>query len=264
MPKKFLHYDGTETILKVKHFQYDKSNFEVQQLKRDFVTLFLSVSNGCKMGCKMCFLTYKQNDQYKMLTPEEIIKNNSEICNNLKYNHIKISFMGMGEGVLIYRDLQSIANKVAGNKLYGVEVGTMLPFISTDLEKHLNSLYNGRLFFSLHSADQETRDKLIKSKVSLSEAKSFLQNISIKKVCHYTLIKDVNDSNGDIFEASEFCKQTGSQLRLLEFNKQNKYNKFKSCDRLNEIVELLEELGTDYKLCYSTGKKIKAACGMFF
>lgn len=260
MPKKFIHSDGTETILKVKHYRYNENTLEREEVKRDFVTLFLSSSKGCKIGCKLCFLTYHQND-YKVLTPNNIIDNNKDICDKLKYDNIKISFMGMGEGVFLHNELNYIASKIAKDKLYGVDIGTMLPFVSDGLKNSLNTLKNGRLFFSLHSAIQENRDKLIRSNVNLSTAESFLQDISIKKVCHYTPVKDINDSDNEIRKAISFCENVNAQLRILEFNKIGLLEKTERKDR---IIEILKNECSNYKLCYSSGKRMRAACGMFF
>lgn len=263
MPKKFTHSDGTETILKVKHYKYNEITLEKEEIKREFATLFLSVSNFCNMGCKMCFLTHfpisKCNQ--KPLSPQDIIQNNISICSNLKYPKIKISFMGMGEGIFLHKNLQDIATDLVGDKLFGVEVGTMLPFVSRDLKESLNGLKNGRLFYSLHSATQENRDKLITSKVSLKQAEEFLKDIVIKKVCHYTLIRDINDSDEEIRKAIKFCENTNAQLRILEFNK---IGDLDITLRKKEVCNLLKNECSDYKLCYSSGKKIRAACGMFF
>jgi adenine C2-methylase RlmN of 23S rRNA A2503 and tRNA A37 len=261
MPKKFKHEDGTETILKVKHYKYDEITLKRKEVKKDFVTLFVSVSNGCKIGCKLCFLTYSSNSNYKLLTPENIINNNKNICSNINYNNIKVSFMGMGEGVFLHKELQSIADSIADDKLCAVDIGTMLPFISKDLKDSLNNLKNGRIFFSLHSAVQNSRDKLITSKVSLEQAKEFLGDLNIKKVCHYTLVKGVNDSDEEIRSAIKYCSDINAQLRILEFNK---IGNLEPTDRKNRVVELLRNESQNYKLCYSSGKSIKAACGMFF
>ncbi len=262
MPKKFIHKDGSETILKVKHYEYDET-FKRKEIKKDFVTLFLSVSKGCNFGCKLCSLTYK-NHNYIMLSSKEIIDNNKFICENSKYDKVKISFMGMGEGILLHNELQNIAVGITGYKFYGVDVGTMLPFVSYDLENSLNNLYNGRIFYSLHSAIQNTRNELINSQVSVNQAKEFLQNLKIRKVCHYTLIDDLNDSNEEIMKAISFCKDTNSQLRILEFNKPIKSPIiFQPSNRKNEVYKLIKDNYDNFKFCYSSGKNMKAACGMF-
>jgi adenine C2-methylase RlmN of 23S rRNA A2503 and tRNA A37 len=262
MPTKFKHEDGTETILKVKHYKYDESTLQKTEVKKDFVTLFVSVSNGCNIGCKLCFLTYsKCLNKYNLLTPDDIISNNKSICEKLRYNSIKVSFMGMGEGILHHTNLKYISESIADNKLYAAEVGTMLPFVSHSLEESLNSLKNGRVFFSLHSAVQSSRDKLISSKVSLCQAKEFLQSLKIKKVCHYTLIKNINDSDSEIREAIKYCSDIEAQLRILEFNK---IGQLEPTERKLEVTKLLSNECNNYKLCYSSGKRMKAACGMFF
>lgn len=116
-------------------------------------------------------------------------------------------------------------------------------------------------FFSLHSAIQENRDKLINSEVKLDKAKDFLQGINIKKVCHYTLVKGINDSNYDIRKAIEYCNQVGAQLRIVEFNK---IGNLEPTERRREVVNILKNECSNYKICYSSGKRMKAACGMFF
>lgn len=260
MPTKITHLDGTETIIKYKHYKYNEETLKVEQLKRDFTTVFLSVSKGCPISCKLCFLTYNKQ-KYIQLKPNEIITNNIPIINDIKSKNIKISFMGMGEGVILHRDLNNIAKEIAKDRLYGVEMGTMLPFISSELRDNINNLYNGRLFFSLHSATQKNRDKLITSKVSLSDAFCFLQDINIKKVCHYTPVKGINDSDEEIRKAIKFSEDVNAQLRIIEFNKIGVLEKTNNKERILEILK--NECG-NYKLCYSTGKRIKAACGMFF
>jgi adenine C2-methylase RlmN of 23S rRNA A2503 and tRNA A37 len=262
MPTKYKHADGTESILKIKHYEYDKNTFERKEVKRDFVTLFVSVSRGCNIGCKLCFLTYN-NINYQLISPNSIINNNICLCRCLKYDNVKISFMGMGEGILHYKHLKHIAAEIAGEKLYSIDIGTMLPFATLDLQVALNVLYNGRIFYSLHSANQSTRDKLIESKVSVEEARKFLCDLEIRKVCHYTLIDGLNDTEDEIDRAIDFCSSTNSQLRLIDFNEPKSITGFKPSNRKIEIAEHLKTSEIDYKLCYSSGKSMKAACGMF-
>jgi len=257
-----MYDDGSETIIKYHHFKYD-DDFKVVRVKKDFVTVFVSVATGCKIGCKMCYLTHKQSEvPTRLLLPEEIIKNNYGIVKNIKSKNIKISFMGIGEGIFLHDCLNDIAHKIVGNKnLKAVDVGTMLPFIHKPLLKSLNGLHNGKFFFSLHSAIQKTRDTLINSKVTLDQARNFMGDLNIQKVCHYLILEGVNDTKKELNSAIRFCKDTNSQFRILEFNKIGSLNQ---SDKFKESVNYIRDNYDNVKMCYSSGKKIKAACGMFF
>jgi adenine C2-methylase RlmN of 23S rRNA A2503 and tRNA A37 len=261
MPKKFIHKDGSETIVKCHHFQYN-DKFEVERVKKGFTTVFVSVATGCNIGCKMCYLTnVKQEVPIRVLRPAEVCDNNKEIVSGLKAKNIKISFMGIGEGIFLHKDLNSIAKIIVGEKnLYGVDVGSMLPDADTYISDSLNNLHNGKFFFSLHSAIQSTRDKLIKSQVSLKVAESFMNYLTIKKVCHYLILEGLNDTKKELDSAIEFCKSTNSQLRILEFNKIGDLQESKG---MREAVNYLRQNYDNVKMCYSSGKKMKAACGMF-
>jgi len=264
MPTKYKHKDGSESILKVKHYEYDKETFEIREVKRSFVTLFVSVSSGCDYGCKMCSLTY--NKKSELLNCNQMIENNKFIYNS-KYEKIKISFMGMGDAYDYSLNLSFIAKQIAKDKLYGVDIGTMFPVNSLDTLKvisHLNELPNGRIFYSLHSATEETRKKLIPHSMPTNKAKEILQKLQIKKICHFTPISGLNDSNEEIKLAIKFCEDIGAQLRIIEFNKPNNFFDLEPSKRKNEINQILKASGIDYKLCYSSGKSIKASCGMFF
>ena len=124
-----------------------------------------------------------------------------------------------------------------------------------------------RLFYSLHSAVQATRDQMAPNTTPLVNAIPLLQQIQaagVSVLLHHLFVAGLNDKSGEIAAltrllAAEF---PDNELRVLRYN---------FCDRSPfrewaEIIPLLGQLLRGHKrlkIQISAGKEVQAACGQF-
>lgn len=126
-----------------------------------------------------------------------------------------------------------------------------------------------RLFYSLHSAIQTTRDIMIPRALPLAEAlpqlDAFSQDERYNLVFHHMFIEGQNDDEAEIDALLALVKDArlGShEFRILRYN---------SCDntalretpRIEAIVERIAAEIPRLKVQISTGTEVRAACGQF-
>lgn len=126
-----------------------------------------------------------------------------------------------------------------------------------------------RLFYSLHSANIETRQKIIPNSYPLNHAISLLEllNLEINIIFHHFFIKDVNDSDSEIEELIKMLNGINKtfkyfEFRILRLNSCEKLNYIES-EKFNQNVEKIKKYVKVFKVQVSAGSEIKAACGQF-
>ena len=219
---------------------------------------------------------------------------------DLSSKYIKLCYMGEGEALFSLKKTKNtasdIVNKVIEEGLAcgldGIDISTTMPKIPKDLvsslvsmneyfkEKHLKlNPYNHnskdrsivRLFYSLHHYKQEVRDTLIPKTQNIDKVVGSLDDLNSKGVnvvTHYMFMNNVNDSLEDINRLVEFTNKhyslyKNSELRILRFNSptDNLIESEKMKNIINHLAKNLE-VGK-FKVQFSAGEDIKAACGMF-
>lgn len=292
---KYIHDDGSETA--VKAVSSCNNIVGLKETARNKYSVFVSISSGCPMRCRFCYLTVKKCG-YSFLTEDQILNNIKEaLAEEVKHNpelkekYIKVSWMGMGDALLnadivkyvTVAFLDWVFEKGYAKGLDGVDLSTMypdsgqalfLPLITLD---HKLSKYNYnpdcndgrsrfRLFYSLHSPDEFTRNRLIPYSTRVKKAVHLMDSVcdtsGIDLIFHQLFLDNVNDSDYHIKALTDFMKGRKTELRVLRYNKCDKAE-FEETKKFDEIVNYLST--NIYKLKYqvSTGSEIKAACGQF-
>lgn len=295
---KYVHDDGSETAIKTTPKEGFGGTYGTTYNKYN---IFISHSVGCPVHCNFCYLTVKKCP-YAQLKAEEI-KNNViaslslelKARPELRFMYTKLSWMGMGDAFLDLKTMQeatvSIIEEIKEQGLSlgidGVDIATTLPkvpFMSTKEDEILGSLNNYlkeqcdlnpkrsygkrtplRLFYSLHSACEETRKNLIPMSVEVNEALRYLRqtNHVVQVTFHHMFFENINDS---LLEVSSLVKVLSdfpdTELRLLRFNKCDgtEYTESKMFDK---IVETLYTNHKNIKVQSSPGAEVRAACGQF-
>lgn len=302
---KYVHDDGSETAIKTIS-SCDNTFGEESDKVRNKYSLFVSISVGCFMKCKFCYLTVK-NYPFYILEKKDILNNvkealKAEVENNpeLKDKYVKLAWMGMGDAYLYPQVVNDLTIEILdwimengyARGFDGVDLATSYPWGAQGftafeanpligLNKRLSKYeYNPdhnfdntrsrfRLFYSLHSVDQETRTSLITRSKPVKEAISNLESIcSVAKVnliYHYLFFEGVNDSKEAINELVAFMNEPRRhqhELRVLRFNSCDG-SKYKESPLFDIIVKGLSVRVPRLKYQISTGSEIKAACGQF-
>lgn len=146
--------------------------------------------------------------------------------------------------------------------------------VNNDTNSNLNVYENRsivRLFYSLHSAVEHTRQYLIPNsydlKTSLKELSVLNNEYNINVIFHQFFIDKVNDKEEDIKELINLIDYFNREfsyfeLRILRLNSCEKLQ-FKESEKFNDIIEELKDKTNVFKVQVSAGSEIKAACGQF-
>lgn len=126
-----------------------------------------------------------------------------------------------------------------------------------------------RLFYSLHSAIQETRDRIIPNAMPIADALERLKEVSTEGNCfvdvivHHMFLDGVNDSEEEIDAVVEFMRELpGSELRILRYNKHDDSDIQESVV-FKECMCALGDRVPKIKVQVSQGADVKSACGQF-
>ena len=293
---KYVHDDGSETA--VKTIPIETFGGEYGKVTNKF-NVFISHSVGCPVGCRFCYL-YVKKCPYKHLTDDNIvvnvvnaIKEELKIRSELHNMYCKLSWMGMGDALLdcdvTVKAVDKISKAIKQDDLClgidGVDIATTVPMFTIESEvARLNNLVDilsratlnplrgyktpsdaVRLFYSLHSADNDIRNQLIPGASDIDTAKNLLCKLPFKLYIHHMLFNGINDSNKDINKLLKFMQSdciNGSELRFLRFNKCTNASFVES----SNFVEIVDYIWTQYdniKVQASPGSEVKAACGQF-
>lgn len=135
-------------------------------------------------------------------------------------------------------------------------------------EKYINRS-RFRIFYSLHSAIQETREQLIPNATELLEAIPDLKFYSNKNernvIFHHMFIEGQNDSEQEVdalIKMYGINKLQSYELRILRYNHCNN-TPYSESDRFEQIMDKLSEHIPFLKVQISVGSEVKAACGQF-
>lgn len=293
---KYVHANGAESTMKTA-----STCTNVSSESDNKAVLFLSVSAGCKQGCKFCHLTAKKFKHYPIST-DTIIKSAIEViklsAKQIKGRYLKISFMGMGDVFCANVVMSEVAKKVflyAYKKkmikgIDGVDIGTSYPQVDTEssyeeiqklsevlsyLDMPLNPLHWSassntsrtpvRLFISLHSTSDEVRKNLMPNTSEITKIFDEIRTLSNDVIFHYILFDGINDSADDIealVSLFSYAPFNSYELRLLRFNHLDKIQ-LKESLVVEDAIEKLLNSPLKFKYQLSAGSDVYASCGQF-
>jgi adenine C2-methylase RlmN of 23S rRNA A2503 and tRNA A37 len=126
-----------------------------------------------------------------------------------------------------------------------------------------------RVFYSLHSAIQETRNEIIPGATPLDEAvatlKDYAKGNQHNVIFHHMFIHGVNDSDREIDALINFHKKHGLEkyeFRILRYNHCDN-TPLSESDRFETILDRLAAEIPFLKVQISVGSEVRAACGQF-
>lgn len=245
--------------------------------EKDRNTLCISTQVGCPLDCKFCatgLMGYKRNltsgeivDQY-LLTAKESGK---ESITNIVY-------MGMGEPLLNYENtLKSIeifthelTKGLSRNRITVSTAG-----ISPKIKELADSPFRVKLAFSLHSAFEDIRTKImpINKKYSLKDnidaIKYYTKKTKTRVTFEYTMLKGLNNRDEDVKALTKLCSNLPSKINVIPFNSIKHMNPGGISAELdptpyNEITKFVDKLRNNnitVMVRETQGDDIAAACG---
>ena len=233
------------------------------------LTVCCSSQSGCSMGCSFC-ATGKLGLK-RSLWPGEIVDQLLVVQEDYRKRVTNIVMMGQGEPFLNYESSLSALRIMNSKEL--LNIGSRHITLSTcgiikGIERFSQEPEQFTLAVSLHSARQETRDKLMPGLKSqkLEDLKRALDDYTKKTgrrfSLEYALMKGINDSNEDFNALVGFCNNMLCHVNLIPLNRVSELDyEPVSQNVISRWKEKLEKYGISSTIRHSRGSDIEAACG---
>lgn len=237
------------------------------------VALCVSSQVGCAVNCRFC-ATGKMGVA-QSLTSDEILDQVLLAGRLLKEERLSIRnvvFMGMGEPLQNEVHLNRALDVLGSPRCFNLAPGRIL--VSTvgvpdAMLRFARRHPEVRLAVSLHSADQQVRERIIPLArhcrlEELRDALSACTAIQQQPVMiEYLLLKDVNDSPHDAAALIDYLHGIPVHVNLIPFNPIDGAPELQTTDtpQRTAFANLLKAAGLRVTLRYSLGADIAAACG---
>jgi len=243
---------------------------------QDRITLCLSTQVGCPLDCKFCAtgqMGYKRN-----LSVSEIINQYLQTSRLISEPITNIVYMGMGEPFLNYantiKSLYIFSHELAFG-ISGKRITVSTAGIPEKIKLFASEPFRGKLAFSLHSVDEETRSKImpINKKHSLKqniEALEYFYKTTRRRITfEYTLLKGINDQESDIKGIVKLSKKIPCKINIIPFNSIAHTNptgiaaklKPTSKDEFDNFVDRLRSSSVTVFVRNTQGDDVEGACG---
>jgi len=233
----------------------------------DRYTVCVSTQVGCAMGCKFCHTgtqCFTRN-----LTSAEIMSQIMFWKDN--YRVTNLVFMGMGEPLLNFENLSNSLSLLLSEKAHNFSRNKITVSTCGIVEDNLLKLadFGVRLAVSLHAPTDEKRKQImpISNKYSISQilsaGRKYLEKSNTEKVTfEYLLLRDINDTDNDVFELAKVARKIPCKINLIVYNNwDGSVLKGSSIDVANKFVKAMLRQGIRTTIRKSKGSDIFAACG---
>ncbi|MCS4239447.1 23S rRNA (adenine(2503)-C(2))-methyltransferase RlmN [Myroides odoratus] len=236
-------------------------------------TACVSSQVGCSLDCEFC-ATAKLK-RMRNLNPDEIYDQVLTIDQQSRQNHGRplsnIVFMGMGEPLMNYNNVQAAIDKITSDEGLGMSP-KRITVSTSGIPKMIRKLADDQVKFklavSLHSAIEETRNRIMPFSKSfpLTDLRDALQywysKTKSRITFEYVVWRGINDDKASIDALVKFCKQMPSKVNLIEYNPIDD-GEFQQADNqaINNYIKALESNDITVVVRRSRGKDIDAACG---
>lgn len=292
--KKIISKDGSINYI----LPFAKSFVECRYVRRspEYVSVYVSSHNGCKMGCKFCWLTAQNQTKFNHvdlnlynLQLDTVLK---EIKDTNKENiRINVNFMARGESLAnktvinnystLYNMLEKTACNTHGFGKIKMNLSTIMP--NTIKNNELFDIFGNtpvNLYYFLYTTNDLFKKTLmpnaINCQLALDKLKKFqeqTENSDNNIVFHWAFIECINDNEKDVMNIiCEIKKRNFKRIKfnLVRFNPPIGSNlKEPSSEKLNYLFNILKENMNDSKLNKKStiidrvGTDAYISCGMF-
>lgn len=223
----------------------------------------------------------------------------------MKDRYVKLCFMGMGDAIsqpeMVHDGALELMDWLMSNGytkgLDCVDLSTVLPPVNDrwlDIFPRLNDALAGfplnpesfkveqaeaathqhyesrsrfRMFWSIHSAVQQTRDKMVPGGMPLAEAVKRMRAFAASGpnlLLHQLFVEGLNDSTQEVDALLTLLQENFSEqeLRVLRYNFCDR-SPYREWDHIDEAVSRIAQHHKRLKVQVSAGKEVAAACGQF-
>ncbi|MDR2222304.1 MAG: 23S rRNA (adenine(2503)-C(2))-methyltransferase RlmN [Flavobacteriaceae bacterium] len=236
-------------------------------------TACVSSQVGCSLDCEFCATARLK--RMRNLNPDEIYDQVLTIDQQSRQHHghplSNIVFMGMGEPLMNYNNVQAAIDKITSEEGLGMSpkrITVSTSGIPKMIKKLADDGVKFKLAVSLHSAIEETRNRIMPFTknfplTDLREALQYWYSKTKSRVTYeYVIWKGINDDKASIDALVKFCKYVPCKVNLIEYNPIDD-GEFQQADEraTNSYIAALERNDITVVVRRSRGKDIDAACG---
>jgi len=265
--------DGSkiETVLIPPRIAFQNGSASAEEEQRR-LTVCISTQVGCPLDCKFCAtasMGYIRN-----LAAGEIVGQVLRAQKTTEKNITNVVFMGMGEPLMNYDNVM----KAADILITGIGIAARRITVSTAgwadrIKQMADEQRKVKLAISLHSANEETRAKLmpIARRYGLQDLISAIEyyyDKTGKRVTYeYIFFEGVNDSSKDVGQFVALARRVPCKINVIPYHSidfvapTGLSADLRPSKRMEEIVEELRTHNLTVFVRGSAGEDIDAACG---
>lgn len=236
-------------------------------------TACVSSQVGCSLDCVFCATSRLK--RMRNLNPDEIYDQVLTIDQQSRQHHghplSNIVFMGMGEPLMNYNNVQAAIDKITSEEGLGMSA-KRITVSTSGIPKMIKKLADDgvkfKLAVSLHSAIEEIRNRIMPFSKSfpltdLRESLEYWYSKTKSRITYeYVIWGGINDDKASIDALVRFCKYVPCKVNLIEYNPIDD-GEFQQADEqaTNAYIKALERNDITVVVRRSRGKDIDAACG---
>lgn len=233
------------------------------------LTVCVSTQVGCGFRCKFC--ASGQTGAIRDLDAGEIVEEVLHAGHHAGLAPTHVVFMGIGEP---FDNYEAVLRAVRTfNDPDGLNIGARRMTLSTSgvvpgIKRLGDEGLQVELSVSLHAANNEVRNKLmpVNRKYDIDElldaCRRYVEKTGRLITFEYTLVKGVNDSQGQARELAARLKVFPCRINLIPLNPIEEFNALPS-DRgtIDSFMEILSRAGINATLRLNRGRGVDGACG---
>ncbi len=237
-------------------------------------TVCISTQIGCPVACSFCLSG--KTKFVRNLSRGEILEEILYIENDIKERIAGVLFMGMGEPMLNYANLQSVIKTLISKKEMNIgkrHITVSSVGVIPGIRKLADDMFGVRFALSLHATDDKQRKKIIPNNFGntiadmLDACKYYLKKANSKITIEYILLRDINDTSADAHRLARLMRthnliNPNVQINLIPYNETNSFNyKTPAQNSVLNFKKMLKLSGITVNIREPKGLDIGAACG---
>lgn len=234
----------------------------------DRVTVCVSTQAGCAMACSFC--ATGQAGFSRQLSEGEIVEQVAEAMREARPRRLSnVVFMGMGEPLANYDRVWAAVTRLHGEMGMSARHLTLSTVgVVPGIRRLAKESLPVNLAVSLHAANDAKRDGLVPINkrypldVLSAACAEYVQATGRRLSIEWAMIHEVNDTEVDALELSQFARPLAAHVNLIPLNPTPGYGvQGTSSGGVRRFRDQLENLGVNATIRMTRGAEIDAACG---
>lgn len=285
--------DNSVNFVKKTQSGFFESRYVRRNNNNDYFITYLSVQDGCNLGCRMCHLTATKQTSMQESSITDLSTQALYVFDHYKTliedgkqeptDRMHFNFMSRGEALntnmfsnnkSAYETLKTL-RFLAESELSMHStflISTIMPNSFEDKSlKDIFKIIHPHIYYSIYSLNPKFRKKWLSNAMSpdlaLEKLKEWSDFSGGKVKIHHAFIKGENDSESDVRELCEKLKSFDlyPDFNIVSYNpfseKHGEESSKEVIERNKKIIE--SELSNNVKIIPRVGIDVKASCGMF-